>query len=229
MQRRPSPARVENRRPRLISGRFRSRAACGRGRSACCAPRPIASASPPSERALPRPPNGSRAITCGAASRAEIRCRHHGSASSSCGIGSTPTVAPAPRRRRGSPGLPSRRSASACGCRNDRARCPRNPALRAGRRPRPRNGPCMPGRRGEQLAPDPHRLAARQRAADCARPGGAGSPPRAPADAARRRRCCCLWAATRETISHALDQQIVQPVVDLVDAAAQIFEIGRGV
>ena len=59
-----------------------------------CAPRPIASASLLSERALPRPANGSRAITCGAASRPESRCRHHGSASSSCGIGSTPTRRP---------------------------------------------------------------------------------------------------------------------------------------
>ena len=38
-----------------------------------------------------------------------------------------------------------------------------------------------------------------------------------------------LCAATRETMSMRSNQQVLQPVVNLVDASAQLFEIGRDI
>ncbi len=53
----------------------------------------IANTSRAGPRALPRWANGKRAMILGAALLRERSCRHHGSGSSSCGIGRMPMVA----------------------------------------------------------------------------------------------------------------------------------------
>jgi len=93
---------------------------------------------------------------------------------------------------------------------------------------RDRKSALHPGRRGEQFAPDPHE------AGGLHRPVVAGDEAAQDLRLARRLMRCDAAAALLAVGDprddcHALDQQILQPVIDLVDPAAQRFKIRRGV